>query len=75
MNIDNHSYAVTASAVLDFLQSTGRYLTPFGGITTDVTYLTPEQCKHLYKFLVPYAENLKVYNPLLEELRDAACLE
>lgn len=71
MEISNYHYNGTAQAVLDVLQNLGRYMSPGGGIMTDVTYLTPEQCYHLYKFLEPYASHFKTYKPLLEELKDA----
>lgn len=70
-----YNYIVVAQAVTDLLQNIGKHQGLIGGIQTDVTFLTSTQCEHLYKFLVPYAESLKVYKPLLEELRNAASLE
>ena len=71
MEISNYHYNGTACAVLDLLKNLGRYESLGGGIMTDVTYLTPEQCYHLYKFLEPYASDFKTYKPLLEELKHA----
>jgi len=71
----DYSYNYTASAVLDMLQNLGRYLPLSGGMRTDVTYLTAEQCYHLYKFLRPYAGSFKRYQPLLKELQSAASLK
>lgn len=71
----NYNYIVVANAVLNILQNLGKYSGQIGGIQTDVTYITPTECEHLYKFLQPYAERLKIYQPLLEELRDAASLK
>lgn len=70
----NYNYTVVASAVLDMLQNLGRHLPPSGGMRTDVTYLTSDQCYYLYQFLRPYAESLKMYQPLLDELKIAASL-
>lgn len=71
MEISNYHYNGTAGAVLDLLQNIGRYLPSGGGIQTEVTYLTPEQCYHLHKFLEPFAAHFKTYKPLLEELQNA----
>lgn len=71
MEISNHHYNGTACAVLDLLQNMVHHASQGGGIITEVTYLTPEQCYHLHKFLEPYASSFKAYKPLLDELKDA----
>lgn len=71
----NYNYNVVASAVLDMLQNLGKHQGPYGGIYTDVNYLPPVECSHLYKFLEPYVKRTQKYRPLLDELLSAAFLK